>query len=150
MRPADLQSTLRSFSAWLSSSEVLHSPRLSHLLMQKIHEMIHQEALRRVAKAYKSLCSQIRKPENRYGDASTLLGGERPFGRVDLLYQILGLEEEEGSGGDAGQQLEDGSEDEDAEEEEKDGYEDTGEEEESEGDEEGGPGVEDVREREQI
>jgi ribosome assembly protein YihI (activator of Der GTPase) len=41
------------------------------------------------------LCEEIGKSENKYEAASTLLGSERPFGRVDLLYQIFGLEEEE-------------------------------------------------------
>ena len=92
MRPADLQRTLHNFSMWLSNSKVVRSPRLSHLSVQKIHERVHQEVLRRVAKAYESLCKQIRKTENRYEAASTLLGSERPFGRVDLLYQIFCLE----------------------------------------------------------
>jgi len=109
------------------------------------------------------LCKQIRKPENRYEAASTLLGSERPFGRVDLLYQIFCLEEEDGSDRDADQQLEDEdseaeqqeeSEDtseeegEAGEEEEEEGEEEEGEEEEEK--EEGGAGGKDVNEKEQI
>jgi hypothetical protein len=36
----------------------------------------------------------VRKPENRYEAASMLLGSERPFGQVHLLWQIFGLEED--------------------------------------------------------
>jgi len=119
--------------------------------VQKIHERVHQEVLRRVAKAYESLCKQIRKTENRYEAASTLLGSERPFGRVDLLYQILCLEEGDGSDRDGDQQLED----EDNEAEKKDESEDTSEEEEEEEEEEeqeeeDGAGGKDVKNKEQI
>ena len=41
------------------------------------------------------ICEEIKKPENKYEAASTLLGSERPFGQVHLLWQIFGLEEEE-------------------------------------------------------
>ncbi|KXN84526.1 Conserved oligomeric Golgi complex subunit 6 [Leucoagaricus sp. SymC.cos] len=138
MRPVDLQRALRSFSTWLSGSEVLHSPRLSHLVGQKLHERVHQDALRRVAKAYKCLCEEIGDPDNRYEAASTLLGSERPFGRVDLLHQIFGLEEDEES--EEQEQSESGEEeDEDdadeGEDEDDDEDEDEGEGEEEEGDE---------------
>ena len=38
---------------------------------------------------------EVKKPENKCEAASTLLGSERPFGQVHLLWQIFGLEEEE-------------------------------------------------------
>ena len=41
------------------------------------------------------ICEEVKKPENKYEAASTLLGSERPFGQVHLLWQIFGLEEEE-------------------------------------------------------
>ena len=41
------------------------------------------------------VCEEVKKPENKYEAASTLLGSERPFGQVHLLWQIFGLEEEE-------------------------------------------------------
>ena len=140
MRPADLQRMLHNFSMWLSSSEVVRSPRLSHLSVQKIHEWVHQEALRRVAKAYESLCKQIRKPENRYEAASTLLGSERPFGRVDLLYQMFCLEEGNESDRDVDQQLKDDSSEDTSE----------GEREEEEEEEEDGAGAKDMKKKEQI
>ena len=41
------------------------------------------------------ICEEVKKPENKYEAASTLLGSERPFGQVHLLWQIFGLAEEE-------------------------------------------------------
>jgi hypothetical protein len=50
--------------------------------------------LARLAKAYERLCEEVKKPENKYEAASTLLGSERPFGQVHLLWQIFGLQDE--------------------------------------------------------
>lgn len=44
----------------------------------------------------------MRRSENRYEAGAVLLGGERPFGQVGLLWQILGVEEEGEGGGDEG------------------------------------------------
>ena len=71
----------------------MRSGRLSHLTLQRYHAKIHQAALERVARAYKSICEHVKSPENRYEAAATLLGSERPFGQVHLLYHIFGLEE---------------------------------------------------------
>lgn len=49
-----------------------------------------------MARAYQVICEEVRKPENKYEAASTLLGSERPFGQVHLLWQIFGLEETDG------------------------------------------------------
>ncbi|KAF7320183.1 Conserved oligomeric Golgi complex subunit 6 [Mycena kentingensis (nom. inval.)] len=92
--PAQIQAALRAFSDWLSGLEVVQSPRLSQLTAQKLHIQIHQAALRRMARSYEVICTEIKKPENRYEAASTLLGSERPFGQVNLLWQIFGLEKE--------------------------------------------------------
>jgi hypothetical protein len=89
-----LQPTLARFSLWLSSPEVVHSPRLSALTSPSLHSTIHRVSLARVAKAYAQLCEEVRKPENRYEAASTLLGMERPFGQAGVLWAIFGLEEE--------------------------------------------------------
>ena len=70
----------------------MHSARLAQLTMQRYHVQIHQAALERVAQAYRVICVHVRNPENKYEAASTLLGGERPFGQVHLLWQIFGLE----------------------------------------------------------
>ncbi|KAF9476408.1 oligomeric complex COG6 [Pholiota conissans] len=117
-QPADLQRALQRFSMWLSGLDVVHSPRLSHLTVQKMHTQIHQDALVRLAKEYKMICEEVKKPANRYEAAATLLGSERPFGQVHLLWQIFGLEdkEEEEESSDEGED-EDEDEEEDTEEE---------------------------------
>ncbi len=92
MQPSDLQKGLRQFSMWLSGPEVVHSSRLAQLTVQRYHAQIHQAALERVVRAYRTICEHVRSPENKYEAASTLLGSERPFGQVHLLWQIFGLE----------------------------------------------------------
>ena len=71
----------------------MESPRLQHLTVQRLHTRIHHAALERMARAYKFVCEEVRKPENRYEAAATLLGSERPFGQAHFLKQIFGLEE---------------------------------------------------------
>ncbi|KAI0929236.1 hypothetical protein AcW1_006229 [Taiwanofungus camphoratus] len=93
-QPSQLQSSLRKFSLWLSSSGVVDSPRLSQLTVQSLHARVHEAALERLAQTYQRLCEEVRKPENRYEAASTLLGSERPFGQAHLLWQIFGLHQE--------------------------------------------------------
>ncbi|EPQ57850.1 oligomeric complex COG6 [Gloeophyllum trabeum ATCC 11539] len=93
-QPNELSLALQKFSNWLSGLEVVHSPRLSRLTVQRLHSRIHQAALTRVANAYRKLCEEVRKPENKYEAASTLLGGQRPFGQIHLLNQIFGLGDE--------------------------------------------------------
>ncbi|THU94175.1 oligomeric complex COG6 [Dendrothele bispora CBS 962.96] len=93
-QPSELQIALRSFSQWLSGPEVVHSSRLSSLTLQRLHNKIHHTALNRMAKAYEIICEQVRRKENRYEAASTLLGSERPFGQIALLWQIFGLQKD--------------------------------------------------------
>ncbi|KAG5635825.1 hypothetical protein H0H81_010012 [Sphagnurus paluster] len=93
-QPNELQLALRNFSLWLSSLDVVQSARLSHLAVQRLHARVHQAALERMARAYAAVCVEVRRPENRYEAAATLLGSERPFGQVYLLRQILGLDAE--------------------------------------------------------
>ncbi|KAK7064568.1 E3 ubiquitin-protein ligase PEP5 [Favolaschia claudopus] len=92
--PAQLQAALHNFSLWLSGLEVVQSPRLSQLTAQRLHIKIHQAALERMARSYQVICEQVKKPENKYEAAATLLGSERPFGQVNLLWQIFGLDSE--------------------------------------------------------
>ncbi|PPQ75479.1 hypothetical protein CVT24_013413 [Panaeolus cyanescens] len=94
-QPQQLQYALRQFSTWLSGLEVVHSPRLAQLTVQKLHSRIHQQALARLAKTYRLICEEVRKKENKYEAGETLLGGERPFGQVHLLWQIFGLVEDD-------------------------------------------------------
>ncbi|KIM47009.1 hypothetical protein M413DRAFT_63561 [Hebeloma cylindrosporum] len=127
-QPAELQRALHHFSQWLSGPEVVHSPRLSQLTVQRMHVQIHQDALARLAKTYRTICEEVKRPENRYEAAATLLGSERPFGQVHLVWQIFGLEEEEEE-----EEEEEGDEDE-VEEEDSDDDEDEDEDEEEEED----------------
>ncbi|KAF8163792.1 oligomeric complex COG6-domain-containing protein [Crassisporium funariophilum] len=122
-QPADLQQALRHFSSWLSGLEVVHSPRLAQLTLQKLHTKIHHDALARLARTYRMICEEVKSPENKYEAASTLLGTERPFGQLHLLWQIFGLEEEDEEADTSEEEEEDVDEDMDAEEDE-DGNED--------------------------
>ncbi|EFI26934.1 hypothetical protein CC1G_15335 [Coprinopsis cinerea okayama7 len=123
-----LLNALHTFSLWLSSPEVTHSPRLSHLTSQKLADQIHRKALKRMVKAYEFICGCVLDEKNRYEAAATLLGRERPFGRVYLLKQIFGMEEgESGSSG---------SEEEESEEEDESDEDESGEDEEDESEEE--------------
>ena len=92
-QPTQLLASLHKFSVWLSGLEVVQSPRLARLTHQHLHSRIHHAALVRLAKTYERLCEEVKKPENKYEAASTLLGSERPFGQVHLLWQIFGLQE---------------------------------------------------------
>lgn len=73
-----------------------------------------------LAKMYKMICEEVKKPANRYEAASTLLGSERPFGQVHLLWQIFGLEETE----EYDESIEEDDKEEEEEEEESDEDED--------------------------
>ncbi len=75
-----------------------HPPRLAQLTAQSLATRIHQTALERLIYTYKWFCEEVRKPENKYEAAATLLGSERPFGQVHLLWQIFGIEEKEEEG----------------------------------------------------
>ncbi|KAI9065410.1 oligomeric complex COG6 [Trametes sanguinea] len=90
--PAALQAALRRFSDWLSGAEVVQSRRLGLLTVQSVATRVQQAALERVAETYERICEEVKRPENKYEAAATLLGSERPFGQVRLLWQIFGLE----------------------------------------------------------
>jgi len=57
---------------------------------------VHHAALERLASSYQQLCEEVKRPGNRYEAAATLLGSERPFGQIRLLWQIFGLQDREG------------------------------------------------------
>jgi len=94
--PESLQAALHRFSVWLSDIGVVHSPRLARLTIQSLNTRVHHAALERLASSYQMLCEEVKKPSNRYEAAATLLGSERPFGQVRLLWQIFGLQDQEG------------------------------------------------------
>ena len=95
--PEALQAALHKFSVWLSDAGVVHSPRLARLTIQSLNIRVHHAALGRLATSYQRLCEEVKKPSNRYEAAATLLGSERPFGQVRLLWQIFGLQDQEGA-----------------------------------------------------
>ena len=71
----------------------MQSSRLALLTVQSVHARVHQAALSRLAATYERVCEEVKKAENKYEAAATLLGSERPFGQVRLLWQIFGLED---------------------------------------------------------
>lgn len=95
--PEALQAALRQFSAWLSDVGVVHSPRLAQLTTQSLNNRVHHAALEWLADSYQMLCEKVKNPSNKYEAAATLLGSERPFGQVRLLWQIFGLQDKEGA-----------------------------------------------------
>ena len=96
---AALQGALHRFSEWLSGPAVVHSPRLAQLAAPGVQARVHQAALSRLAGAYERVCEEVRRAENKYEAGATVLGSERPFGQVHLLWQIFGIEEEAGEAG---------------------------------------------------
>ncbi len=93
MQPRELASALHDFAQWLSTPDVVRSARLSQLNDQRLADRVHREALRSLAAAYEKICVEVRKPENRYEAANTVLGGARPFGSLNALRQIMGVGE---------------------------------------------------------
>lgn len=91
MQPQPLGVALRAFSTWLSSPDVVRPPRLSPLIDQRLAEHVHRAALCQLVDAYDKICTEVRKPENRYEAANTLLGNQRPFGNLSALKQILSV-----------------------------------------------------------
>lgn len=94
MQPPQLEKALWHFSTWLSSPDVVQPPRLALLIDQRLNGRIHRAALWNLASTYEKICTEVRKPENKYEAANTTLGSQRPFGQMTALHQILGLEEE--------------------------------------------------------
>ena len=95
MQPDQLSAALRAFADWLSSPDVVHSSRLSPLLDQRLADRVHHAALRKVASTYDRICQEVRKPENKYEAANTILGNQRPFGSLTTLRQVFGVSEDE-------------------------------------------------------
>ncbi|KIM58544.1 hypothetical protein SCLCIDRAFT_127928 [Scleroderma citrinum Foug A] len=110
--PSALQASLTKFSLWLSTPDPVSSPRLSPLSSAVIAGCIHRGSLRRLVRAYERLCAEVRNPRARYEAGSVLLGRERPFGQVALLWQIFGLEEEERGSEDSDEETRESEEDE--------------------------------------
>ncbi|KAH7102756.1 oligomeric complex COG6 [Auriculariales sp. MPI-PUGE-AT-0066] len=93
--PQNLTTALRAFDRFLSTLDVASSPLLALLSVGHVALRVHRGALARVAQAYERLCEAVRDSNNRYEFASTLLGGQRPFGQMGVLWQVLGIQEDE-------------------------------------------------------
>jgi hypothetical protein len=91
-RAYEVQACLHQLASWLSMADIVQSPRLGRLSLQRLHTRIHHAALERLVSAYQLICEEIRHPRNKYEASATLLGSERPFGQINLLCQILGIE----------------------------------------------------------
>lgn len=97
--PSALRNALTSFAHWLASLDAVHAPRLAALTAPALHARVHRAAQRRLGNGYAALCARVREPRSRYEAAATLLGAERPFGRVEVLWQIFGIDDSEDGGG---------------------------------------------------
>lgn len=95
MQPQPLGEALRAFAAWLSTPDVVQPARFSPLLDRRLAEHVHRAALRTLVASYERICTEVRKPENKYEAANTILGAQRPFGSLQALRQILGVDEAE-------------------------------------------------------
>jgi len=79
------------FDSFLSSLDVLTSPRLVLVASPTISSRIHREALRKVGQAYGVVADAVRNPANKYEFATTVLGTKRPFGQMSVLWQVLNI-----------------------------------------------------------
>ncbi|KAF8425377.1 hypothetical protein L210DRAFT_988132 [Boletus edulis BED1] len=93
--PDALAKSLSKFSLWLSTPDVISSPRLFPLSSALLAGQVHRGALRRLVRAYSAPCDEVRAESARgkYVAGSVVLGRERPFGQAELLREIVGLED---------------------------------------------------------
>lgn len=91
--PQEIVSALRAFDTFLSELDVVSSPQLALLTVPRLATLIHRSALKELGNHYEKICVAIKDPKNRYEFASTLLGGQRPFGQMDVLWQVMGVED---------------------------------------------------------
>ncbi|KAG8983873.1 Golgi transport complex subunit 6, partial [Tulasnella sp. 427] len=91
-----LTAALTQFDSFLSTLDPSSSPRLALLSVPRLASSIHIDALHHIGRVYGRICDQVRKPENKYEFAGTLLGSRRPFGDMRVLWQILGVDVEDG------------------------------------------------------
>ncbi|GJJ08446.1 hypothetical protein Clacol_002664 [Clathrus columnatus] len=89
----EVTAALRAFDSFLSKLDVISSPRLELLAVPRLATLIHRTALKELGDYYGSLCAMIKDPKNKYEFASTLLGSQRPFGQMDVLWQVMGVED---------------------------------------------------------
>lgn len=89
----EMSTALRKFDSFLSTLDVLSSPRLTLLTVPRLATLIHRSTLKQIGIAYSRVCDEVRKSENKYEFATTLLGSQRPFGQMNVLWQVLGVQD---------------------------------------------------------
>ncbi|KAF8526040.1 oligomeric complex COG6 [Hysterangium stoloniferum] len=87
----EVSNALRKFDSFLSTLDVLSSPSLMLLTVPRLATLIHRLALKRIGLAYGRICDEVKNPQNKYEFATTLLGSQRPFGQMNVLWQVLGV-----------------------------------------------------------
>ncbi|KAL7409891.1 oligomeric Golgi complex subunit 6 [Mrakia frigida] len=93
--PSNLPKVLQSFEAYLTTLDVLSSPRLSLIYSPALGRAIHRNALERLAAGYVEIWEAVMdKEKNKYEFPSSLLIRGKEEVRV-----LLGIEEEEEEGG---------------------------------------------------
>ncbi|KAF9507141.1 hypothetical protein BS47DRAFT_1351988 [Hydnum rufescens UP504] len=80
---SSITAALEKFDGFLSTLDVLTSPRLSLISSARLSSRIHRTTLRRIGEAYGTV---------------TVLGSRRPFGQMSVLWQVLGVGEGSNSG----------------------------------------------------
>jgi hypothetical protein len=88
-----VSSALRKFDSFLSTLDVLSSPSLVLLTVPRLATLIHRSALKRIGLAYNRICDEVKNPQNKYEFATTLLGSQRPFGQMNVLWQVFGVQD---------------------------------------------------------
>ena len=68
-----LTSALAQFSQFLTSLDVLTTPRLALLSSSKLAEKVHRSALRRISQAYAEVCDRVLDKKEGYEFGETLL-----------------------------------------------------------------------------
>ncbi|SCV74768.1 BQ2448_7797 [Microbotryum intermedium] len=87
--PTHLQSSIQSFSHFLSTTDTLSSPRLS-LLPPRIAASIHRSALERISQAYTVILDEVVRDASKNGYDQAVVRGLFRMGR-DEVENVLGL-----------------------------------------------------------
>lgn len=95
-----LTSALAQFSQFLTSLDVLTTPRLALLSSSKLAEKVHRSALRRISQAYAEVCDRVLDKKEGYEFGETLL--RRGRDEVAVALGVDGDEREDEHEGDYG------------------------------------------------
>lgn len=87
-----LTTALAEFSQFLTSLDVLTTPRLALLTSSKLAEKVHRSALRRISQAYAEVCDRVLDKKEGYEFGETLL--RRGKDEVAVALGVEGDEEE--------------------------------------------------------